>query len=204
VPGNDWGDGDAMPPRFASEGNLFLSTSEKHSHSGSTSSEGSHSHIGYTAPSAAGGNPEIDNRPAYYRLAFITTGWESAYEILFHNRSDIDLFRRFRDEFLAESEKGKLYTQFLYKHSRAALDVLLDNPELMQQAAELIQMNRNAVSLVLNGEEGVIRNTDAIVVFLEAYARKSPPSLRALANIIKGEMLKHRMQDELFMGFKLN
>ena len=124
--------------------------------------------------------------------------WETAYNSLFDSSSsDLDLFRQYRDEFLTKTTKGKLFTKLLYNRSEKALEVLLRNPELMLQAAYLINANRDAVSEVVNGNEGVIYNTDEIVSFLEAYAKKSPPGLKILANMVRKEMLKKQRQGKV-------
>ena len=130
-------------------------------------------------------------------------GWEIAYSSLFDSPSDLEPLRQYRDEFLNKTPKGRLYTSLLYKRSEKALQVLLQNPELMMEANYLIDTNKDAVIQALNGNEGVIYNTDEIVSFLKAYARKSPPGLKLLANTIKWKMLIKQMQGEPFLGFTL-
>ena len=130
-------------------------------------------------------------------------GWGAAYDTLFATPSDLDLFRRYRDQFLAKTRRGRLYTKLLYKHSEDALGVLLANPDLMFEAVYLISANRDAVSEVLNGYEGVIYDTDEIVSFLNAYAKKSPMALKILAYVVKWKMLIKRRRGETFLGFEL-
>ena len=129
--------------------------------------------------------------------------WGRAYNTLFDSPSDLELLRQYRDEFLIKTTKGKLYTKLLYNRSEKALQVLLANPELMMEAKHLIEANKDAVSDVLNGNEGVIYNTDEIVSFLKAYARKSPPGLKILANMIRSNMLTNQRQGKPFLGFGL-
>ncbi|MBC8229524.1 hypothetical protein H8E77_08260 [bacterium] len=129
--------------------------------------------------------------------------WSEAYRLLFKNLSELELFRRYRDELLVKSDQGKQYTDSLYKYSEEALSVLLNNPHLMRKAQSLIEANKDAVSEVLDGNAGVIHNTDEIISFLAAYARKSPPALKVLAHMVRKEMLKKQKQDELFLGFRL-
>jgi hypothetical protein len=130
-------------------------------------------------------------------------GWGAAYEMLFDNSSDLELFRQYRDEFLIKSAKGKLYTKLLYKGSEEALGVLLDNLGLMLRAKKLIEANKDAVAEVVSGNTGVIYDTDAIVSFLDAYARKCPASLKLLVTAVKDEMLEKQKQGERFGGFEL-
>ena len=96
-----------------------------------------------------------------------------------------------------------MYKTLLYMSSEEALEVLLDNPELMLEAKDLIEANKDAVSEVLNGNEGVIYNTDEIISFLDAYAKESPPDLKILANMVKSDMLRKQSNGKLFLGFEL-
>ena len=131
--------------------------------------------------------------------------WKTAYNGLFDSPSDLELLRQYRDEFLSKTKKGELYKRLLYKNSEEALQVLLANPELMMEANNLIDTNKDAVTQVLNGNEGVIYKTDEIVSFLKAYAGKSKSSrgLKILANMIAREMLIKQKQCKPFLGFTL-
>jgi VCBS repeat-containing protein len=139
------------------------------------------------------------------RIDYITVskGWARAYDTLFSHPADLTLLRQYRDESLNKTKKGRLYTRFLYNRSEKALQVLLRNPELMMEAKHLIEANKDAVSEVLNGNEGVIYNTDEIVSFLKAYARKSSPDLKLLAITVEKEMLRQQRQGGKFLGFRL-
>lgn len=129
--------------------------------------------------------------------------WQTAYNTLFDSPSDLELLRQYRDEILSKTTKGKRYKTLLYLSSEEALEVLLDNPELILEAKDLIEANKDAVSEVLNGNEDVIYNTDGIICFLDAYAKKSPPVLKILANMVKRDMLRKQRQGKLFLGFEL-
>ena len=113
------------------------------------------------------------------------------------------MMRAYRDHVLSKTAKGEKYKDLLYNSSEEALGVLLDNPELMAQAKVLIETNIDAVSDVLDGHEGTIDNTDQIVAFLDAYASEAPPSLKALAKMIKRNMLGKQRGGKLFFGFRL-
>ena len=64
--GGDWYTG--VKSSSAAESGL-MSSAGSHSHSGTTNSNGSHSHTGTT--NATGSGSSIDNRPSYFKLAFI-------------------------------------------------------------------------------------------------------------------------------------
>jgi len=91
----------------------------------------------------------------------------------------------------------------LVDFSDKALEVLLNNPEMMIEANYLIAVNKDAVSGVLDGSEGIIYDTDEIVAFLDAYAKKAPPVLKVLAKIVQWDMLRKQRRGELFLGFRL-
>jgi Zn-dependent metalloprotease len=129
--------------------------------------------------------------------------WETAYITLFDSPSDLTLLRQYRDEFLTKTRKGRLYTRLLYKHSEEALQVLLNNPDLMSEAADLIMINRDAVSAAMDGGQGVIDDSDEIRSFLKAFAKKSPPALRFWTNMVRWDMWIKQRRDRPFLGFRL-
>jgi hypothetical protein len=64
--GGDWWTG---VKSSSSQQSGLMSSAGSHSHSGTTNSNGSHTHSGTTDNTGSGSS--IDNRPAYYKLAFI-------------------------------------------------------------------------------------------------------------------------------------
>jgi Zn-dependent metalloprotease len=129
--------------------------------------------------------------------------WGLAYPTLLDTPSDLKLMRQYRDDELTKTDRGRLYARLLYQSSDSALEVLNNNPELRAQAAELISANKGAIADVLAGGEGVIYNTDKIVAFLGAYAQKSPPGLKFLANLVKAGLMNHKRDEKIFLGFRL-
>ncbi len=128
-------------------------------------------------------------------------GWEVGHSQLFDTSSEIDLFRQYRDEFLAGNKRGKLYTDLLYENSEQAIQVLMDNPELMERAKVLLQANQAGIFEVLNGNQAIVNNPDEIIAFLGDFGRKSPPTLKVLAKMVKREMLQKFRQGRPFIGF---
>ena len=132
-----------------------------------------------------------------------STTWRSVFAFVFAKESDLTLLRQYRDEFLVKSDQGKRFTALFYQNSLETLKILLDNPEWLLEARELVESNRDSVLRVLNGDEGTIYNTDKIVSFLNKFALRSPIPLKVLANEVKEEILKSRNEGELFLGFRL-
>jgi hypothetical protein len=175
--------------------NTFGGGSHDWGHSVQQTADGGYIIIGDTESHGAG---EKD-----FYLIYYEPEWELVYNNLFDSPSDLELLRQYRDEFLSKTPKGAIYKTLLYKFSEQALQVLLRYPELMVQAKVLIESNRDAVSDILNGSEGIIHNTDGIATFLSAYAKKSPPILKIVAYIVKWDMLRNQRQGQLFFGFRL-
>ncbi|MHC4478945.1 MAG: hypothetical protein ACYTEL_25235 [Planctomycetota bacterium] len=146
------------------------------------------------------GNVSIDN----ITIVIETVTWASAYHTLFDpTANQLEIMRAYRDDVLSVTASGRKYTGWLYQNSKGALAVLVGNPELMAQAKVLIDANIDAVSNVIDGYEGIIYNTDEIVAFLDAYAGKAPPVLKALARLVKWDMLRKQRRGGLFLGFRL-
>ncbi len=127
--------------------------------------------------------------------------WTYGYQQLFEDPTDVEFLRRFRDEFLVGNKKGKLYTDLLYENSEQALQVLLDNPDLILRAKELIEANQEGILEVLNGREAVVNNPGGIITFLDRFAAKSPATLKVLARMVKKDMLRKFRQGKPFIGF---
>jgi Zn-dependent metalloprotease len=130
-------------------------------------------------------------------------GWLSAYPTLLDAPSDLKMMRQYRDEVLVKTSRGRLYKGLLYRNSEKALAVLKTDPELMARASGLIHVNKDAISDVLAGQEGVIYNTDEIVAFLGDYAQKSPPGVKFFVKMVGVAMMKKKKQGKLFLGFRL-
>jgi hypothetical protein len=140
-----------------------------------------------------------DTDPSHY--LGIEKGWERAYQVIFEDPDDLELMRNYRDEFLSKTPRGRRYIKIIYENSDEFLQVLLDNPDLMIKARELVKSNKEAVRKALNGKENANCDTDEVISFLNAYAAKSPPKLRILVLIIKGKILESRRKDKPFFGF---
>jgi hypothetical protein len=78
-------------------------------------------------------------------------GWTLIYPTLVDTSSDLEMMRQYRDEVMAKSIRGRLYTRLLYKSSEQALKVLQNNPRLKRRAARLISKNKTAIKDVLEG-----------------------------------------------------
>jgi hypothetical protein len=145
-----------------------------------------------------------DGDPNKLYLNMTPHRWTTAYNSLIDPTSNqLEIMRTYRDNVLSKTARGRKYKKKLYKHSEKALVVLLENPELVAQAKDLIYTNILAVDDVIHGQEGIIYNTDEIEAFLDAYAKKAPFRLKLLAKMVKWQMLKKQRKGKLFFGFRL-
>jgi len=123
--------------------------------------------------------------------------------VLQDDPSGLELLRSYRDEHLSGTRQGAIVTVLYYITSTQALEVLDDNPGLVLQARRVFYDNKEAVSDVLAGHEGIISNTDDIVSFLDHCAEVSPLVLKAVLTIIKQDILEQKREGALFLGFRL-
>jgi hypothetical protein len=128
--------------------------------------------------------------------------WFAAYSSM-ASSEDLALLRQYRDEVLSNDPRGKVYKDQLYDNSDAALTVLMDNPELLAQARNLINANMGAVVQVLQGHEGTVYDPEEVLAFLQSFEEQSPPQLKALINVVQKEMRHSQRQNETFLGFRL-
>lgn len=129
--------------------------------------------------------------------------WGDAYDMLFDDPQDLTFLRIYRDQVLSQSQKGALYTWFLYESSEEALQLLLDNPDLMEELQYLLDVHRDAMIAVLNGEEGVIYDSAQISFFLDNLIERSSGDPRLLAFLVKQQLQTSQKKGELFFGFTL-
>lgn len=132
-----------------------------------------------------------------------TPAWLSAYAAMSLTDEHLAVMRKFRDERLATSPEGKLFTEMLYRNSDEVLKVLMENPELLSSARTVLAANRLEILKSLRGEEAALKNPDDVVAFLDAFAAKSPTSLKMLAWMVKDELLRKKNRGEPLFGFRL-
>jgi hypothetical protein len=173
---------------------------------GSTSTERSPHHT-YTSGGTFTANLNINsgasNFTRYIKIyPWSALTWSAAYAAMV-NQEDLDMLRQYRDEVMPGTTSGRHYRTEIYNNSEAALQVLLQNPELLVTLRKLFLANRDVISEVAGGREGVIKNFGGIDKFLKKFGEKSPPALRALTDNLREEMRQQRKQRENFMGFRL-
>jgi hypothetical protein len=165
-----------------------------------TAIEGQYSNIA-TVTCEYNGETYSDSDTSHYYGENLT--WDMAYQNLFDDPDNLYLLRRYRDEFLKKTPQGREYASIIYNNSGKTLQVLMDNPDLMLKAKKLISENMEAVTSILSGGEGEIKNTEDIISFLDAYAAKSPPTVKKLVSIVKIKMQRKQRLGKTFFGFKL-
>jgi outer membrane protein assembly factor BamB len=143
--------------------------------------------------------PMFKNNPE--RTSEGTQYWASAYKDLFSRPTDLELFRKYRDKVLSKTADGQFYTKLLYENSEVALQVLLSNPELMAEARNLIDKNRDSIYKILNRKKVLFTNLKEIFSFMDKFSEKSPESLKTLARTVKESILEKHEQGKNLLGF---
>jgi len=130
--------------------------------------------------------------------------WSSAYSKVFTRSQDLDLMREYRDEYLIKrSNTGRIYVARIYQHAPEILNILNENPELLDNAKTLVDKNAQAIQAVLNGQAGVIQNTDEVASFLDRVSEKAPEDLKNLITDLRRHIEKSRSSQETFLGLEL-
>jgi len=156
-------------------------------------------------------NPAQGTWPGGNQNAFVTKfsvnesmrEWTRAYANLV-KADDLGLLRQYRDKVLSKDPRGQVYKAQLYQNSGAALTVLMDHPELLLQAKNLIDANMGAVIQTLQGHRGTIYDSEAVLAFLQSFGEKSPPPLQAAVKGMQKELRQSHRQRKSFLGFRLH
>ncbi len=130
--------------------------------------------------------------------------WFGLYKKADLGPSDVMQARSYRDTVLANSETGSVYTSILYENSDAALDVLMENPELAVSLGKIMRENRASIDEVLGGSDAALSNPEEVIVFLDEFADKAPKPLKDLAGMVKNDLLQRQSDGEKFFGFKVS
>jgi len=143
-----------------------------------------------------------DNNTMSKPIKIGAPGWLSAYAAMSLTDEHLAVMREFRDRRLAKSPEGRLFTEILYRRSDEVLRVLMENPELLSSARAILAANRLEISRSFR-EEAVLKNADEVVAFLDAFAERSPLSLKILAWMVRDELIRKKNQGETLFGFRL-
>lgn len=127
--------------------------------------------------------------------------WTELYASVDLQSQEVAALRSYRDDFLAEDAKGRLYTRLLYGSSDAARRILADDLRLRTRLTEILSSNVQGVQEVLAGGRGTIRDADEVIDFLTDYAREAPLRHKVLAFVIKLELRRAQRTGESFLGF---
>jgi subtilisin family serine protease len=140
---------------------------------------------------------------AIYVLNFSGGGWNLAYGRMFEEPNQVETLRAFRDDILNDDPLGKTGTDLLYQQSEESLGLLMQHPELMARAGEVLTTNMDAVEAALAGEEAVIVDTQAVVDLLrEVESLSDHPKLTQLARATRIIIEIKRATGQPFLGLR--
>lgn len=129
--------------------------------------------------------------------------WQAAYDAIIPSDENLKLLREYRDNILKKNFAGGIFVKTLYGCSESVFKVLMDDPELISRARDLVESNMIFVKKVLAHKNAVVSDTLSISAFIAEMAEKSPPALRKLLNTMNGGMMECYEEGRPFFGFQL-
>ena len=130
--------------------------------------------------------------------------WPTAYSSMFSYESDLQDLRRYRDLLVKTDVAGQFFIRSIYQHSDEILQTLLENPELLVEAHDLIEENIGAVNKALKHNSIEKVSAKKILKFLDKFEKKSPPKVKRLTKMIKANLKAKQQKGQPFLGFNLD
>jgi len=129
--------------------------------------------------------------------------WNSAYQVAVGQSENLALLREYRDEVLSRHPTGKYQINCLYSRSKELLKTLVSNPKLILQAQQLIEKNLPEIQKVVNHQEAVLQDQNAIQTFLDNLASSGSLRTKIWLNGLKRELKCCQKTGKKFYGFKV-
>jgi hypothetical protein len=97
-----------------------------------------------------------------------------------HPGSPLSVARGFRDQVLAQSPRGRLYTQLYYEFSSEAVSIAMLNPSLILRSREILERYKPVLESMIKGEQVSVTEGDIeeIEGFLNSFTQKASAELR--------------------------
>ncbi len=112
--------------------------------------------------------------------------------------------RRFRDEVLARSPRGRHYSQLYYSFSSEAVQIMLLHPLLLLKSREMLELYMPVVDGLLNGQSATLTEGDLAEIddFLGEFASSGSAILRDAIQMLKADLRDPVIQTELGLTVK--
>ena len=121
----------------------------------------------------------------------ISSPWNKVYDEMWDVAQDdhLSLLRTFRDGVLRDSEEGRNHLLTLYYYSPEILNLLFQNPFLIEETQETIEELLPGIELLLEGKEMVITPNQVAKIesLLTLYEINASPGLKMAIKEIKEE-----------------
>lgn len=97
-----------------------------------------------------------------------------------HGASALTVARGFRDQVLAQSPRGRLYTQLYYQFSTEAVSIAMLNPSLILRSREILERYKPVLESMIKGEQVSLTEGDfeEIESFVNSFTQKGSAELR--------------------------
>jgi hypothetical protein len=95
------------------------------------------------------------------------------------NPTPVDLSRAFRDKVLAQTPRGRRYTEMYYRFSGEAIQAVLFEPKFLWLTRDLLERYQPLLKSMVDGKEATIYEQDLAELdsFLRSFAAKASPEL---------------------------
>ena len=132
-------------------------------------------------------NPDCDadnhlvlNNTANTVANFRTATEPCPLETITEDQSKLNLYRKFRDKALSQTERGREYTKLYYKHSSEVILLLLKDSSLKNQARRVLERTIPELRLILGGKRNDLSPDlkNGILRFLKNVSQKASPKLK--------------------------
>lgn len=133
--------------------------------------------------------------------------WEYVYQFSLVSPDNLALLREYRDQVLRRYPNGNEQIKRLYSQSHELMRVLISNPRLIIQARQLIEKNLPEIQKVVNHQEAVLQDQEAVYAFLDSLASASGSGsyirMRVWLNGLKRELRLCQRTGGKFYGLRV-
>jgi Calx-beta domain-containing protein/beta-propeller repeat-containing protein len=106
--------------------------------------------------------------------------------------------RSFRDNFLAETARGRSYTELYYQFSTEAVQIMMFNPMLMLRSREIIERYKPVIQAMANRQAVTLTrgDLDEIDGFMNSFGAKGSPELSEAIKVVSHDLRDPQMHAE--------
>ena len=129
--------------------------------------------------------------------------WDSTYPMMLESSEKLNILRDYRDRVLLQHPNGKYQVKRLYSQSNELLDILISDPALILEARRLIEKNLPEIQKILDHQDAVLQDTQAIHTFIGNLSSRSSLRTRLWLHSLGRQLRRSERREKNFWGFHL-